>query len=123
VSQIWSETDFVNLFRYIFRFVSGRNTVLDENNAHVGVYQVLDELMVSTSVPPGAKGAMFSIIDQLRTTAAPVEDLRGAERISIEMHRLEQALRRGDEPAVQVARDELKSLAAAWVQRRIFAAN
>ena len=87
--------------------------MLDEHSAHVGVYQVLDDLMVSTAVPPGAKGAMFAIIDQLRTIAAPPEDLRGAERISVEMHKLELALRRGDEAAAQSARQELKSLAAA----------
>ena len=59
---------------------------------------------------------MFAIIDQLRTTAAPPEDpLRGAERISVEMHKLELALRRGDEAAAQSARQELKSLAAAWI--------
>ena len=92
-----------------------------ENVARVGVYRVLDQLIAGRSVPPGTKGALFSIIDQLRSHAAPIEDLRGAERISIEVHRLEQALRHRDQPAVEAARDALKSLAAAWLERRIFA--
>ena len=94
-----------------------------ENIARIGVYRVLDDLIAGTSVPPGTKGALFSLIDQLRGHVAPIEDLRGAERISIEVHRLEQALRRRDELAVEAARDALKSLAAAWLQRRIFATN
>ena len=94
-----------------------------ENIARIGVYRVLDDLIAGPSVPPGVKGTLFAIIDQLRSHAAPVEDLRGAERISIEVHRLEQALRHRDALAAEAARDALKSLAAAWLQRRIFATN
>lgn len=94
-----------------------------ENVTRVGVYQVLDDLIGGTSVPPGAKGALYAIIDQLRSHAAPVEDLRGAERISIEVHRLELALRNCDETETEAARSALKSLAAAWIQRRIFATS
>ena len=94
--------------------------MLDEDNAHIGVYQVLDQVMVATSVPPGIKGAIYSIIDHLRLKSAPVEDLGGAEQISVGIHKLESALRCADETAILTARDELKSLAAAWIQRRIF---
>jgi hypothetical protein len=94
--------------------------VLDENNAHVGVYRVLDEVLNATAVPPGAKGAMFAIIDHLRHSAVPLDDLRRAEQISVEIHKLESALRGSDAAAVQVARDELKSLAAEWIQKRVF---
>ncbi|MEO6255414.1 MAG: hypothetical protein ABIO69_01250 [Sphingomicrobium sp.] len=97
--------------------------MLYENDTRVGVYQVLDELIAGTSVPPGVKGTVYAIIDRLRANAAPAEDLRGAERISIEVQRLEQALRRGDDAAVGAARDALKSLAATWINRGIFAAH
>jgi len=93
--------------------------VFDENNAHVGVYQILDGVLGGTAVPPGARGTMFSIIDRLRAVSAPVEDRRRAEQVAIEIHKLEAALRSSDEPAVQDARDELKALAAAWIQTRI----
>lgn len=94
--------------------------MLDENNAHVGVYRVLDEVLSGTAVPPGAKGAMFSIIDHLRHSAVPLEELRRAEQISVEIHKLESALRGSDQTAVKIARTELKALAAAWVQQRVF---
>jgi hypothetical protein len=94
--------------------------VLDENSAHVCVYRVLDEVLNATAVPPGAKGAMFAIIDHLRHSAVPLDDLRRAEQISVEIHRLESALWSSDDVAVQVARDELKTLAAAWIQKRVF---
>jgi hypothetical protein len=94
--------------------------VLDENNAHIGVYRVLDEVLNGTAVPPGAKGAMFAIIDHLRHSAVPRDDLRRAEQISVEIHKLESALWSSDDVAVQVARDELKTLAAEWIQKRVF---
>ena len=93
--------------------------MFNENNAHVGVYQILDGVLGGGGVPPGARGTMFSIIDHLRAISAPTENLRRAEQVAIEIHKLEAALRSSDEPAVQGARDELKALAAAWIQTRI----
>ena len=96
-----------------------QNPVVDYADAHVGVYQVLDQVLASTAVPPGAKGAMFSIIDHLRSTSSPVEDVLRAERISIELHKLEGALRRADDMAVRGARGALKLLAVAWLDARV----
>lgn len=93
--------------------------VFDHANAHVAVYQVLDEVLASTAVPPGAKGAMFSIIDHLRSSSSPVEDILRAERISVEIHKLESALRGSDVAAVDGARTSLKSLAVAWLDARV----
>jgi hypothetical protein len=93
--------------------------VLNESGAHVAVYRVLDDLLAGTGVPPGARGAMSSIIDGLRASSAPIEERRRAEQISIEMHKLEWALQRADERAASAARDELKSLAAQWIEMRI----
>ena len=97
------------------------SVVLYYQNAHVSVYRVLDEVLASTAVPPGAKGAMFSIIDHLRSSSGPVDDVRRAERISIEMHKLEAALRGPDPFAASSARGMLKSLAVAWLDARLLA--
>lgn len=93
--------------------------VRDCDQAHVTVYQVLDDVLGGTAVPPGAKGTMYSIIDGLRSSAKPAEDIRRAERISITIHKLEIALRGRDERQVRDARDELKSLAVEWLDGRI----
>jgi hypothetical protein len=94
--------------------------MLEENGAHVGVYRVLDEVLNGTGVPPGTKGAMFSIIDQLRTKAVPLDQVRRAEQISLEIHKLESALRGSDKSAAMRARTELRTLAAAWIEQRVF---
>ena len=86
---------------------------------HVQVYQVLDVVLASRAVPPGARGAMFSAVDQLRASASNVDDLARAERISLEIHRLELGLRASDEQAVASARNALKSLAVSWLDARI----
>jgi hypothetical protein len=87
---------------------------------HVQVYQVLDVVLASRAVPPGAKGAMFSAVDQLRVNPSSDKALVvRAERISLEIHRLELGLRTNDEPAVADARNALKSLAFDWLDARI----
>ena len=93
--------------------------MVDLGSPHVGVYQVLDQVLANTAVPPGVKGAMFSIIDHLRSNSSPIEDVLRAERISVEIHRLEWALRGSDQPAVHSARGALKSLAVAWLDARV----
>ena len=91
----------------------------DYDKTHIDVYQVLDSVLNGTAVPPGAKGAMYAIIDDLRSKVRPVEEVLRAERISIAVHRLEAALRARDESATRAVRDELKSLAVAWLDARV----
>jgi hypothetical protein len=62
---------------------------------------------------------MFAVVDELRAATADADDVRRAERISVEMHKLEWALRQGDAPATQAAHDQLKALAAEWIDTRI----
>jgi hypothetical protein len=83
------------------------------------VYQVLDEVLATGGVPSGVRGTMFTVVDQLRAAAPGAEELRRAERISVEMHRLEWALRLGDTGSAQAAREQLKMLAAEWIDTRI----
>jgi hypothetical protein len=93
--------------------------VLADVSANAIVYQVLDEVLGQKCVPAGARAAMFAVIDELRAATAGGEDVRRAERISVEMHKLEWALRRGDAPAMQAVHVELKALAAEWISTRI----
>ena len=93
--------------------------MLADMSANAIVYQVLDEVLRQKCVPAGARAAMFAVIDELRAVTAEAEDVRRAERISIEMHKLEWALRRSDALSTQAAQLQLKALAAEWINTRI----
>ncbi len=87
--------------------------------SHAVVYQVLDDVLAADGIPAGARGAMFSVVDELRASNARVEEVRRAEQISIEIHKLEWALREGDGAGAKRVRDQLKSLSAEWINTRI----
>jgi hypothetical protein len=59
------------------------------------------------------------VIDSLRVSSASAEELRCAESISICLHRLESAMQGRDENIRSELLDELKSLAATWLNARI----
>jgi hypothetical protein len=80
---------------------------------------VLDQLLADQAVAAGARGAMFSVVDSLRANLAPTAEVRRAERISIEMHKLQWALQQRDDAAARAALDELKALAVSWLDARI----
>ena len=88
-------------------------------NAHAMVYQVLDDVLSARAVTPGVRGAMFSLIDELRTGPADTGDVRRAEDVSIAIHRLEWALQRGDRDSSEKSLDELRRLAVDWLNTRI----
>ena len=89
------------------------------SNIHVAVYQVLDQVMTSTIPPPGAKATIHSIIDDLRAASAPRQMIERAENISLELHHLEWAAARRDAESASNARQNLRSIAAAWLDQRI----
>jgi hypothetical protein len=93
--------------------------VLAGVGVHAVVYQVLDEVLAGANVPAGARGTLFSVIDELRATNGDAEETRRAERIAIELHKLEWGLRQGDASSSQEARNHLKALAAEWINTRI----
>jgi hypothetical protein len=93
--------------------------VLNTNDVHVAVYRVLDEVFACSSIPPGAKGSIFAVIDKLQRNPAQSHELRKAEEISLALHGLEAALRRSDQNAAKVARQDLQSLATAWINMRV----
>lgn len=97
--------------------------MLADLNANAVVYQVLDDIIRSKSIPAGARAALFDVVDELRSMAGDASQVRRAEQISIEIHKLEWALRRGDAFAADASRQQLRSHAAEWINTRIFSAH
>jgi hypothetical protein len=77
--------------------------------------QLLDDVRGGTVPTPGARGALFSVVDELRARVGPDEHTLCAEKISIRMQQLECALQRGDEKEAKSARRDLKTLAGEWM--------
>ena len=94
--------------------------MLAEVGAHAVVYQMLDEVLAGQTVPAGARGAIFAVVDELRAATGDAEGLRRAARVSIEIHKLEWALRQSDASAAHIAREQLKALSVEWINTRIF---
>jgi hypothetical protein len=90
-----------------------------EISPRASVYLVLDEILSGPTVPPGAHGAMFAAIDELKSSQAPLQELRVVEEIAVELHKLEWALRGADGDACNAARDRLRWLAADLINSRI----
>ena len=88
-------------------------------NIHIAVYQVLDQVIRSSVPPPGAKAMIHSIIDDLYAASAPSQMITQAESISLQLHNLERAATRKDANLASDARQNLKSIAASWMDRRI----
>ena len=86
------------------------------NSAYLSVYSLLDEVCYAGHVPARSAGTLHQAIDCLRRVAAPDEDIRTAERMSVAMHRLTLALRTGDTDAQNEVREELQELGARWLQ-------
>ena len=89
------------------------------SNIHVAVYQVLDQVMTAKVPPPGAKATIHSIIDDLHAASAPRRMIEQAEGISLQLHRLESAAVHHDTVSATLARRNLRSIAAAWLDQRI----
>ena len=86
---------------------------------HVAVYQVLDEVIDASVAPPGAAATIHSIIDDLRAACAPDYMIAQAESISVQLHRLKQAVAQSDTDCEGNAKQELRAIAAAWIDQRI----
>lgn len=86
------------------------------NSAYLSVYHLLDDVCFSGRVPAGSACALFKVIDDLRRIAAPSEDIRVAETMSVAIHKLESALRGRDHARADEARAELQTLGARWMQ-------
>ena len=90
-----------------------------ESPAYLTIYRVLDDVCFADTAPMGARGAIYRSIDGLRQAGAPAEHVDLAERISLALHKLEWAIRNGDEAEAKQVRAELQSAGAAWLQTPI----
>ena len=90
-----------------------------DSNAHVLVYQALDQVLVDRTISPGTSRAMHVAIDMLRVNFAPPEHVLRAENIAIEIHRLQWALQQSDKRSSQAALRKLKRLASDWIDMRV----
>jgi hypothetical protein len=99
--------------------VDGRSAMLGQDSARAVAYEVLDQVLAEQAVAAGARGAMFSVVDSLRASSAPLGEVRRAERISIELHKLQWARQQRDDDAAAAALNALKTLAVDWLDERI----
>lgn len=86
-----------------------------EVRARSVVSRLLDDVRGGTVPTPGARGALFSLVDELRARLGPDECTLCAEKISLRMQQLECALQRGDKDEAKLARRDLKALAGTWM--------
>lgn len=93
--------------------------MVDEREVHSILYQVLDGFTVRQSAPAADRGTINSIVDRLRSHCPMSDDCRRAELISVEMHKLELALRSGDNQAEWASRQNLTNLARDLLNMRI----
>jgi hypothetical protein len=87
-------------------------------NAHAIVYQVLDDVLHGNAVRPGARGALFSVVDELRARDGMADDARWAEKVSLGIHQLECALHNGNPDELVHVRRELTALAGERMNSR-----
>ena len=90
-----------------------------ERRAQAIVSSLMDDIDPGAVPTPGTRGALFSVVDELRARCAKDEWTLCAEKISIRMQELERALQRGDDDEASLARGDLKSLAGKWMDARV----
>ena len=91
------------------------------SDAHALVYQALDQVLADKVVTAGTPRAIFAAVDALRSSRAPAQQVRTAEDISVQIHRLQSALQQSNGQQVKVALKDLKKMAAQWLDMRIAA--
>lgn len=89
------------------------------SEAHALVYRALDQVLADKVVTPGTPKAIFAAVDSLRSCNAPAEQVRQAEDISVQIHRLQWALQQSNDLQVDSALGDLKSMAAQWLGTRV----
>ncbi len=82
--------------------------------SHIGVCNVLDDLGDSTIRGINWRRPVYAAIDELRATAAPVDQLDTIERISIALLKLDWAIQQGNAEKEDQAREQLAELGEAW---------
>ena len=85
------------------------------------VNRVLDGVLAGGPVAPGARGQIYRVVDELRARPGQGDRAILAERISLQLHRLESTLHLRDQAVSNLARAQLKELAGHWIQGRVCA--
>lgn len=93
--------------------------MLAQDSAHALVYRALDQVLADHMICTGTSRSIFAAIDHLSASAAPADQVRRAEDIAIQIHRLQWALQQRDDAASEAALCSLKELAADWINTRI----
>ena len=91
----------------------------NQTGVHVEVYRLLDDALGQPVPPPGWRGGIHAVIDELRRTRGAPELVAMAEAISLHLHQLEWARRNGQGEAEAEARRLLANIAAGWLQFRV----
>ncbi len=94
-----------------------------EVNVESVVSRLLDDVRGGSVPMPGTRGALFSVVDELRARVGPNEHTLCAEKISIRMQQLECALQRGDKKEAKLARRDLNTLAGEWTSTPVCREN
>jgi hypothetical protein len=95
-------------------YPSGHAKDCDPDRARNIVDGLLKDVLGGSAAPPGAKAALFSVVDELRSSRGMDEHTELAEKISIKVQQLECALQRRDQGQEKLARGALKQLARQW---------
>jgi hypothetical protein len=87
-------------------------------NAYTKVYQALDTALASgeRAVAPGTEAAVQSAIAELRARGGPREAVAKLQEISVDLARLNGALRGGDEEECLVQRARLAQIKDSWLR-------
>lgn len=84
-------------------------------NSYSTILAVLADHKDATVVAPGAPGALFAALDEMRASRVPAEHVVVAEQISTALHRLQWAVRNRDQDARERLRDCLQGLWTQWL--------
>ena len=87
-------------------------------NAYRKVYQALDAALASgeRAVAPGTEAAVQAAIAELRAEGGPREAMERLQEISVDLARLNGALRDGDEREWMVQRARLAAVKEEWLK-------
>lgn len=87
-------------------------------NAYRKVYQALDVALASgeRAVAPGTEAAVQAAIAELRAEGGPREAMERLQEISVDLARLNGALRDGDEREWMVQRARLAAVKEEWLK-------
>jgi len=89
-------------------------SVVSTMDGYNEVCSVLDSVATSSDRPANWRNAIYVAIDQLRASSASDDKIETAERISINLLKLEWAVQMGDKEKQEKVRMQLSELSEAW---------